>query len=392
MNLKRRYEIPTFDDVDSENVDPLAFCSPAKKNKTGFSDSFQPPKASKFVLNTSGLDSMKSSLGRPTRSARQSGPSPTLSQRLKLGETATTPTSSIISPTPRHVDSAPAAAGRSPKGKRIGILSRRRMTASPFTRVNPPSFSGNGIDGGLPFSIDAALSGTVPSYKAKPVQAKEILSRDFPNLEDSIPKGWMFDIYEETEEIQEQNVVVHRACNLDISDDESIASVKADRGKENIPPCDALSTTPEITTAVPASRKNMMTDEPRTPLGDLETSDFYAEGCDATSYIIIPDEKLTEQTADKPIIDPEPKKDHSLLLTGIPDVSDGWKCFLAQVEASKQRNSPSDLNPHSLADQIRSAPTVEIWESESAKGEDPIQEELGQHTQDGADSANLYQC
>lgn len=191
--------------------------------------------------------------------------------------------------------------------------------------------------------------------------------------------------------MQEQNVVVHRACNLDISDDESIASVEADRGKENIPPCDALSTgLPEITTDVPASRKNMMTDEPRTPLGDLEASDFYAEGCDASSYIIIPEEKSTDQVADKPIVEPEPKEDHSLPLIGTPDVSDGWKCFLAQVEASK--HSLSELNPHSSEGQIHSAPAVEIWESESAKGEDLVQEELGQPTHDVAQSADLYQC
>ena len=101
----------------------------------------------------------------------------------------------------------------------------------------------------------------------------------------------MFDIYEESEDIQMQNVVFHQACNLDISDDESLAKVKADRGKENIPPGDVLAASlPEITTEVPVSRKNLMTDEPRTPLGDLEASDFYAEGCDASSYIMVPGE------------------------------------------------------------------------------------------------------
>lgn len=158
-------------------------------------------------------------------------------------------------------------------------------------RVNPPSFSGNGIQGGLPFSIDAALSGTVPSYRPSPLQSKVIQPHEFCTLEEAMPKGWMFDIYEESEDIQMQNVVFHQACNLDISDDESLAKVKADRGKENIPPGDVLAASlPEITTEVPVSRKNLMTDEPRTPLGDLEASDFYAEGCDASSYIMVPGE------------------------------------------------------------------------------------------------------
>lgn len=371
-NLKRRYEAPSFDDVDSENVDPSIFYSPTKKNKVELQDRYQPPNATKFVVNTS-PNTMKSSLARQIRSPRRSDPISTRSQGNKLGEAPTTPVYPASSPTPRNIDSAPAVAGRSPKSKRIGILSRRRMTTSPFTRVNPPSFSGNGIQGGLPFSIDAALSGTVPSYRPNPVQAKEVQPKEFCTLEESIPKGWMFDIYEETEEMQEQNVVVHRACNLDISDDESVAEVKADRGKENIPPCDGLSTSlTEITTSIPASRKNMMTDEPRTPLGDLETSDFYAEDCDASSYIIIQGESSTDQDADKPNVGPEPKEAHPSPRLLAPELADGWKSLLAQVEASKQIHPSSDFyHSHSLDKvEIGSAPTVEIWESESAKDED----------------------
>lgn len=244
------------------------------------------------------------------------------------------------------------------------------MTTSPFTRVNPPSFSSNGVQGGLPFSIDAALSGTVPSYKPSPVQAKEIQPKEFCTLEESMPKGWMFDIYEETEEIQEQNVVVHRACNLDISDDENLAKIKLDRGKENIPPSDGLSASlPEITTSIPASRKNMMTDEPRTPLGDLETSEFYAEGCDALSYIIIPGENSVDQNAEKPNVDPEPKEAYSSPQAPVTDLAEGWQSLLAQVEASKQ-NHTSDFYHQNSSDKIASAPAVEIWESESAKDED----------------------
>lgn len=370
--LKRRYEAPIFEDVDSENVNPSASCSPTKKNKIGLQESLQPFKASNFVINSS-ANTMRSSLDRPVRSARRSDPIATRSHQQMLGETPTTPVHSITPLTPRNIDSAPAVAGRSPKSKRVGILSRRRVTASPFTRVNPPSFFNNGIQGGLPFSIDAALSGTVPSYRANPVQVKEVKPKEIPTLEESIPQGWIFDIYEETEEMQEQNVVVHRACNLDISDDESIAGVRADTGKENIPPSDTLSTgLPEITTAIPASRKNMMTDEPRTPLGDLEASDFYAEGCDASSYIIIPGESSIDRSGDKSNIDPEPKEDCSLPQLHVPELADGWKNLLSQLEASKQPSLSSNLYDSNFLGKVEmgSIPTVEIWESESAKDED----------------------
>ena len=82
--------------------------------------------------------------------------------------------------------SAPAAAGRSPKSNRIGVLSRRRVSASPFTRIDPPMFAGGRSQDAVPFSIDAALSGTVSSYKVKPQLPVEAFI-----LEDSNPKGWM---------------------------------------------------------------------------------------------------------------------------------------------------------------------------------------------------------
>lgn len=371
-NLKRRFEAPTFDDVDSENVDPSIFCSPTKKNKIGLQDTYETSNPAKLMFNTT-TNTLKSSLARQIRSPRRSDSIAARSQGIKLGEPPATPVHQTTCPTPRNIDSAPAVAGRSPKSKRVGILSRRRMTTSPFMRVNPPSFPSNGIQGGLPFSIDAALSGTVPSYRPSPVQAKVIQPQEFCTLEESMPKGWMFDIYEESEEIQEQNVVLHRACNLDISDDESLAKIKADRGKENIPPGDPSSASLlEITTDIPASRKNMMTDEPRTPLGDLEASEFYADGCDASSYIIVPGENSTDKDADKPNVDPEPKEVHSPPQALAPELDDGWKSLLAQVEASKQHHHPSDLYDSYLLDkaEIASVPTVEIWESESAKDED----------------------
>lgn len=310
-NLKRRYEAPSFDDADTENIDPAIFASPTKKYKVGLQHACQSPKPAEFPVNIT-TSTIKSVLARQIRSPRRSDLKSTRSQGINLVETPTTPTASI---TP---NSAPAAAGRSPKSKRVGILSRRRMTSSPFMRVNPPSFPTNGIQGGLPLSLDAAISGTVPSYRASATPAKVVKPRQFRTIEESMPKGWGFDVFEESEDMQDQNIVIHRACNLDISDDESS---KADIGKENIPPSDVLS----AGLLEMSGSRNMIIDEPRTPLGDLEASNYYAEGCDASSYFLVDDDLID---MDVPNIDAA-KAD----ITSAPAI-DIWESEVAEYDQS----------------------------------------------------------
>ena len=171
-----------------------------------------------------------------------------------------------------------APAGRSPKSKRIGILSRRRAGATPFTRVDPPKFAGLS-NAGLPFSLDAALKGCVPTRRS-PKKAKSV------DVHDGKPKSWNFQIYEDTPEEELGNIMEHSTGILDISDDEESSLKKTDKGKENVPP-------PEIaavvdTVPVPATRKNLMVDEPRSPLGDLEASEFYGAGVIASSVFLVP--------------------------------------------------------------------------------------------------------
>ena len=280
-----------------------------------------------------------------------------------------------VRPSPRKAatpSSAPAAAGRSPKSKRIGILSRRRVSSSPFTRVDPPSV---GLSRGMPFSIDAALSGTVSSYKAESVRATTIST-----LEDSAPDGWMFDIHEDTPEEETGNVMSFSFQTVDISDDESRRAFNDDRGKENIPPTDypsSIAATQLVTAARSISRQDVMTDEPRTPLGDLVATDFYADGCDASTYIIIPAEKSHEKTEKH---DECPtKKCLSMASSGMfgtPYSQDDRKDFLVQADV---------IQKSTLATPILSTPVgleecsadIEIWESESAKDDD---EKTPEHT------------
>ena len=232
-------------------------------------------------------------LTRATAARTSASQLPPLTQAIGMKRKAeSAPSASDIEPERLHKSARkldlPAPAGRSPKSKRAGILSRHRVSASPFARVDPPSFGSNKTGHGLSFSIDAALAGTVPAHKLrKPAQKKDPASE---TVLDGMPKGWMFDIHTDSKDEEASNLMEHSTCTLDISDDETSKSKMFDEeNKENVPPQPGMNA--PITHAVAAmhaSRKHMMTDEPRAPLGDLEASDYYAPGCDASSYITIP--------------------------------------------------------------------------------------------------------
>ncbi|TKA69120.1 hypothetical protein B0A55_08873 [Friedmanniomyces simplex] len=259
---KRPLEPPTFDDYDSENVDPTQLSSPAKKTR-GKSDA--------FAFSTS------------------MPPPPTLPSRI-----TTTPARANIS-TLRTPMTAPA--GRSPKRKIAG-LSRNRRTSAPFTRIDPP-FATRGAS--LPFSLDAALSGTFSAPTAKPSIATTI--------QESMPKTWFFEIHEDTPGEEAANLMEHSTLTLDLSsDDEGSRKVSDDRGKENCPPegyeAGAASSWAVGDVVVVESvgaaryvkrdevvRKKVFTDEmddgQRSPLSDLETEPFIPEGLDKDSHVVV---------------------------------------------------------------------------------------------------------
>lgn len=124
-----------------------------------------------------------------------------------------------------------------------------------------------------------------------------------------MPKSWFFEIHEDTPEQEAANLMEHSASVLDISSDDDVATKQRndeqERGKENIPPPDFLLSQPRVRSAVeaeleaetkieePVKRPRLRQlvqdamDEDRRPLGDLVPSEFYAEGCDATSYVTV---------------------------------------------------------------------------------------------------------
>jgi hypothetical protein len=203
---------------------------------------------------------------------------------------------------PAPTNKTPIAHSRgSPKHKRIGLLSKqRRFSSSPFRRVDPPTFNAGNVSTGLPFSIDAALSGTISSYKpVVDVSAPEAVLAE-PK---SMPKSWFFEIHEDTAEEEASNMMEHSASTLDISSDDDCETRRKkdelERGKENIPPPDWVAHTRSSRSAHAAastplhkgiSKKAKSVDamqEDRAALGALATEDFYPEGLDEHSVEIV---------------------------------------------------------------------------------------------------------
>lgn len=285
---KRQRAPEIYEHVDSENIDPSVFASPTKKSKTSSTLDFDFVKPSKFNLVSTPAKSVSLNV------------TPSIPSTRKI----LTPSSTARS-TPIHKSRG------SPKHNRISAISKRRASSSPFRRVDPPSFSQSSPT--LPFSIDAALSGTISGYTPKasvaptpataPVQAPVAST-----LEDSMPKGWFFEIHEDTPEQEAANLMEHSASVLDISSDDDATTKQhneeQERGKENIPPPDFLLSQPRVHALTEESVDGAKIDEPvkrprlrkfvqdameedRRPLGDLVASDFYAEGCDASSYVTV---------------------------------------------------------------------------------------------------------
>lgn len=315
-------------DDDSENVDPLFFESPKRsKAVDGAKDTFsKPPPA--FLLTKAPPSPTEAALTSPLK------PTKSINQRKIIQPRSQTPkvTTSVTKSTPLT-----APAGRSPTRKRVGILNQRRRTSTPITRVDPPKFS-SPKPSGLSFSIDAALSGTIPSYGARQRQRQALSSKSIAtpssrpqashkevpaSLHTSESKSsWFFQIHEDTEEELATNLMEHSTCTLDISsDEESLTRMRDERGKENVPPLDDISQTRTSLTAFASGSSSSMSmsrkdeidiremkmrikmqqkkrremeegaiDVDRSPLGEMRKEDFYAEGCDEKSvFVILPD-------------------------------------------------------------------------------------------------------
>ncbi|QSZ33996.1 hypothetical protein DSL72_005576 [Monilinia vaccinii-corymbosi] len=392
---KRKATILESDD-DSENIDPLAFESPKRsKAVDGAKDALsKPPSFSLTNAPPSPTDAALLSPLKPTKAA---------TQRKAQQPRSQTPTTS--SPLPKSTPLT-APAGRSPTRKHVGILNNRRRTSTPMTRVDPPKFT-TPKPSGLSFSIDAALSGTIPSYGVRQRQ-RQALSSKSPLRASESKSSWFFQIHEDTEEELATNLMEHSTCTLDISsDEESLTRLRDDRGKENVPPLDDISQTRTSLTAFTSNASTSMSnrndvdvrqmkmrvkvhqkkrreiaegaiDVDRSPLGEMKKEDFYPEGCDEKSvFVILPDpepEYEVEVSAEKqgeagpseqaptsktrpslPLQEPEPV---SMAYTPVKGKGKGKEIDLDSLE---QKNVVEPIDKPE-ADFV-------LWESGSAKDE-----------------------
>jgi hypothetical protein len=358
-----------FDD-DAENIDPIIFFSPKKSKAADGSSKETPQKPVNYFLTaappspdfSTACKPVTSPIRRPILAARAPAP------KLNTTSLAKSPLS--------------APAGRSPTRKRIGILNRRR-TASPFTRVDPPKFHTPGASN-LGFSIDAALSGTIPSYKPRaPIAAPAAQEKalPIPVLYTPTPKeSWNFEIYEDTEEELATNLMEHSTCTLDISsDEESRARGKDERGKENVPPLDDISQTrTQLSNPDPviggelsmaslkrAARRRREIDEgacdvDRSALGELAAEDFYADGCDGSSVFIVAAEE-----------DAEPEKEQvPMTFDFVAEVKGKGKEIDTDVDELMQKDDFEYGAKAALLQPIEKAEEgFQLWESGSDKGD-----------------------
>ncbi|KAK0609554.1 hypothetical protein B0T17DRAFT_501435 [Bombardia bombarda] len=320
-SIKRKVS-EVVDADDFENVDPSSLFAKRSKGASaggGFSnDFFKPstftltkavpsPSFTKDILNT-----------QPTKITSSSRPRTILQPK--------SPAARIVNSIPVS-SSLTAPAGRSPTrgSDHIGILSRRRPQ-----RVDPPAFVTKSV---APFSLDAALKGTIPNYsgsatttttttttstsKSKSKSKSSVESLRQPEMKSS----WFFDIHEDTPEQEMTNLLQHSTCTLDISsDEESEQRMRRDRDegrdKENVPPADDVSqTSARAMRAADAGFDDMIIEKHRGPLAEMNVADYYAEGCDDSSVIIVHDDEDEIET----VVD-ETEQRHQLELPPLPEV------------------------------------------------------------------------
>ncbi|KAK2592108.1 hypothetical protein QQS21_010179 [Conoideocrella luteorostrata] len=358
-NSKRKAEL--LDTDDSENVDPVLF---AKRSKgalgTPFRDMLKKPSPSSFVLTRATITPSTNVRALVSPVKASTAPRRTLNPKSPIAKLNT----KVIKSSPI---SAPA--GRSPThGKRSGILSNRRRTTGPYTRVDPPSFS---LDSAAPFSLDAALKGTIPSYGSRPRSnalsngSSSVSSLSEPDLKAS----WFFDIHEDSPEQEMTNLLQHGTCVLDISsDEESEQKARREgaegRDKENIPPSDDVSQTSARRSARAAALDEMVVEKERVALGEMNTADFYAHGCDETSVIVVPaDDDEQSLPAAEPVVEKAPVAEDFEFTPQLKNV-DPLKGIDQLMSKSEIPTDAAVLQPIDGTGE-----TFDLWESGSARGE-----------------------
>ncbi|KAK4196760.1 hypothetical protein QBC40DRAFT_5157 [Triangularia verruculosa] len=374
----KRKASEVVDTDDFENVDPVTFSKRPKSANTDGTDFvkpfFKPPA---FVLTKPASTST-------LHGASSLPPSKLSSSRQRTFLQPKSPASRLSAITTPSSLTAPA--GRSPTrgSKRIGILSKRRHTQ----RIDPPSF-GLGGSSSVPFSLDAALKGSIPAYSGSLRASSVSTTAAAPASSDSfllstggMQSSWFFDIHEDTPEQEMTNLLQHGTCTLDISsDEESERRQSRDRAegrdKENIPPADDISQTSARQSARMADVDDMIIEKQRGPLAEMNAADYYAEGCTEDSVVLVPwDEEEAEavvgdidQYHHQEHVLPEEQKqlpyegEHGQQRVTLADVES------VNVDDIMGNNGGTSLKAAVLEPMEGTGESFELWESTSAKDE-----------------------
>lgn len=189
-------------------------------------------------------------------------------------------------------------------------------------------------------------------------------------LEPESKSSWFFDIHEDTPEQEMTNLLQHSTCTLDISSDEETEQrAKRDgaegRDKENIPPPDDVSQT----SAQPASQlkgEEMVIEKERVALGEMNAAEFYADGCDESSVILIleDDEELEAPLAS---ISNIPEEEEVETEVEEEEEEDPELEIHEDIDALISRSDDSLSKAAVLQPIEGTGESFELWESDSAK-------------------------
>ncbi|RBQ82487.1 hypothetical protein VDGD_04978 [Verticillium dahliae] len=362
----KRKAADVVENDDSENIDPSLFSKRSKASSISYpaKDLLKP---TAYILKASTPLNQSSTFRSSTKAT------PLASTRARALLQPKSPAAKLNTAIAKSSPfSAPA--GRSPtRSKRSGILSSRRRTAGPYTRVDPPLFN---LSAAAPFSLDAALKGTIPSYAARsPISAQSLttpvvvspratVTKDI--LEPDMKASWFFDIHEDTPEQEMTNMLQHGTCVLDISSDEE-SEVKATReraegrDKENVPPADDVSQTTARQSR--SQEDDMVIEKQRTALGEMDAAAFYALGCDESSVIFVPADDEQEASVRGPStfeLSTEPKVESTQPVVEISNEVDELMEKTGTLAAKAAVLQPVEGTGESF----------EVWESDSTKGDD----------------------
>lgn len=157
------------------------------------------------------------------------------------------------------------------------------------------------------------------------------------------------------------NLMEHSTCILDISSDEESSRAKRyDRGKENIAPADDVSQTSQSSASRSREsdfkelRKRKVADGAcdvdRSPLGEMKIEEYFAEGCNKASVVLVEEDEAPE---------PSVKSKIPTFELSTP----------TEVEGLMKKDGPAP-KARVLEPIVKAEEGFEVWESGSAHGDE----------------------